>query len=386
MVARKGAPPVFEGPNPVQSVAVTDAGQVRFVSTTSLVEWTPATSATTSRPIPLDALYQTASKATPKLVLGKEGELSIAPMQAPTKCIGKSDCKVNPEATDADVAFEISDDGQRVLFSACESAVFPALCALSVFDFASGAVVAKLFSAGWAGGVARHLSPKGAYVVLVGVNRTEMVRLETEKSVFSSGYTLNDFPRFRFIADHNVLFSAAGELRVVDLLTGKLVSRKVLAGDSEVVLGPDGRLVLFTGPAGYAVWSATTGITLAVANRVPSCTDCKAEWTSERHIRLSGQGRSQPDLFFDVVAKAKSEVAEETAFSSEGFTVSRNLRDGTLHVTTPNGTRAPLEATSDAPHFTVGGGRLFAQCWAWAKVVEADGSGHSFPRTQLQAH
>ena len=50
------------------------------------------------------------------------------------------------------------------------------------------------------------------------------------------------------------------------------------------------------------------------------------------------------------------------------------------------GKRAPLEATKDAPRFFVVGGRLFAQCWAWADVIEADGTGHSFPRTAYQVH
>lgn len=369
-------------------MALTDAGQVRFVNAGSLVEWTPATAAMTKRPIPFDTLYTTASKAPAKVTLGKEGELLLPPMAAPPACVARADCKPNAQATEAELSFEFSDDGQRVLFSACEFAVYPALCALSVFDFASGAVVAKLFSSGWAGSVARHLSPKGDYLVLVGVARTEMVALASQKSVFSAAYTLNDFPRFRFLDDHTVLFSAAGELQVADLTTGKIVRRKVLAGDVSVEPSPDGRRVLVSGAGGFAVWGATTGATVNAVKAPPRCSECKGEWTGDRHVRFSGLGAARPDVLFDVVAKTQSESAppDETVFSSEGFTVTRNLWDGSLRVTTPTGERAPLEATKDAPRFVVVGGRLFAQCWAWADVIEADGTGHSFPRTVFQAH
>ncbi|NOU28629.1 MAG: hypothetical protein HOO96_12045 [Polyangiaceae bacterium] len=385
---RKAGPPTFEGPsNVVQSMALTDAGQVRFVNAASLVEWTPATSAMTKRPIPFDTLYTAASKAPAKVTFGKEGELLLPPMAAPASCIAKADCKRNAEATEAEVSFEFSDDGQRVLFAACEFAVYPALCALSVFDFASGAVVAKLFSGGWTGGVARHLAPKGDYAILVGVGRTEIVSLASQKIVFSAAYTINDFPRFRFVDEHTVLFSAAGELKVVELTTGKLVRRKVLADDTTLELGPDGRRVLLTG-TGFAVWSATTGVTVNAVKGPPRCADCKGEWTSDRHVRFSGLGAGRPDVLFDAVTKTQSESAppDEAVFAADGFTVTRNLWDGSLRVTTPTGKRAPLEATKDAPRFFVAGGRLFAQCWAWADIIEADGTGHSFPRTVFQAH
>ncbi len=384
-------PPAFEGPsNLVQSMAVTDAGQVRFVSTGALVEWTPATAATTKRPLPLEALYQTASKAAPQLILGKEGELSLPAMAAPAKCLAKADCKVNAGAAGVDAAFELAGDGQKVLFSACEMAVYPALCALSVFDFASGAVVAKLFSPGWVGDVARHLSPKGDYLVLVGIGRTEMVSLATERRVFSATYTINDFPRYRFLDDKTVLFSAAGKLEVADLSAGKVVRTEVAQEGATLELAPDGRRVLLQrSPAPqYSVWNALTGATTKAIKVPPQCADCKAEWTSERHVRFSGMGAAHPDLLFDVVAKTHTETAppDETVFSSEGFIVTRNLWDGSLHVTTPGGKRTPLEATHDTPTFAVVGGRLFAQCWAWAQIIEADAVAHSFPRTVFQAH
>ncbi len=337
----------------------------------------------TKRAIPLDDLYTTATKAKPKLKLDKD-QLSLPPMAPPARCVDQPACKLDPAVTEVDVSFDFSGDGRRLLFSAYDSGS-PGSCALSVLDFGSGAVIAKLFSGGWVASLGRQLSPKGDYVVLSGVARLEVIALATQKVVFTASYTINDFARFRFVGDHTLVFSSAEGLQSVDLETAKVVRKRALSDSAVMEIAPDGRRILLSASPRFAVWDATTGATVSLGT---TCVGCTVKWTSDRYLHLAELSNGRPDVLFDVVTKKNLDAAppDETLFSSGGFSVTRNLWDASLAVTTPAGKRVPLESTPDTPRFAVVEGRLFAQCWAWASVVEADGVAHSFPRTPYAAH
>jgi hypothetical protein len=178
---------------------------------------------------------------------------------------------------------------------------------------------------------APQVSPSGRFLVFSRPGQRVAFDTSSGRQVFALADTTWATADTTFLSDTELLLPAESSLRVLDMLTGRVVRERRIEQDSPWTLVPDPhRVVVLRGDKTLELWSPLTNATSTVAALDSPCAGCVVSTIAPNRVRLSDETLRRDELIVDlekgaVVKRAYAPLEQTLRY---GFTVSHASDEG----------------------------------------------------------